>query len=154
MVTWDVSRESGPRGWVIICPRSCSRRCWRGQRKMSEDGRVIARCSTGLMASRFTASRAFKYLPRNTEAHPFSRLKTSGLISPSCLPRRAHSISHVERPSREMRNRSEEHTSELQSHSFISYAVFCLKKNKKKSAQKHRTGAHLTSHGAPPSLSD
>ena len=29
-------------------------------------------------------------------------------------------------------NRSEEHTSELQSHSFISYAVFCLKKKKKK----------------------
>src|ERR1051326_9443853 len=27
------------------------------------------------------------------------------------------------------RSRSEEHTSELQSHSFISYAVFCLKKN-------------------------
>ena len=27
-----------------------------------------------------------------------------------------------------MRDRSEEHTSELQSHSFISYAVFCLKK--------------------------
>ena len=25
-------------------------------------------------------------------------------------------------------SRSEEHTSELQSHSFISYAVFCLKK--------------------------
>src|ERR1051326_9343082 len=30
------------------------------------------------------------------------------------------------------RLRSEEHTSELQSHSFISYAVFCLKKKKKK----------------------
>ena len=30
------------------------------------------------------------------------------------------------------RERSEEHTSELQSHSFISYAVFCLKKKKKK----------------------
>ena len=29
--------------------------------------------------------------------------------------------------------RSEEHTSELQSHSFISYAVFCLKKKKKSS---------------------
>src|SRR5210317_72930 len=29
--------------------------------------------------------------------------------------------------------RSEEHTSELQSHSEISYAVFCLKKNKKQS---------------------
>ena len=28
--------------------------------------------------------------------------------------------------------RSEEHTSELQSHSFISYAVFCLKKKKRK----------------------
>src|ERR1051326_9390258 len=27
-------------------------------------------------------------------------------------------------------DRSEEHTSELQSHSFISYAVFCLKKKK------------------------
>src|ERR1051326_9636091 len=29
--------------------------------------------------------------------------------------------------------RSEEHTSELQSHSFISYAVFCLNKNKRPS---------------------
>ena len=29
------------------------------------------------------------------------------------------------------RKRSEEHTSELQSHSFISYAVFCLKKKTK-----------------------
>ena len=32
---------------------------------------------------------------------------------------------------RKRRRRSEEHTSELQSHSFISYAVFCLKKKKK-----------------------
>src|ERR1051326_9468708 len=31
--------------------------------------------------------------------------------------------------------RSEEHTSELQSHSFISYAVFCLKKKKNKKTQ-------------------
>src|ERR1051326_9463361 len=30
----------------------------------------------------------------------------------------------------EQLRRSEEHTSELQSHSFISYAVFCLKKKK------------------------
>ena len=29
------------------------------------------------------------------------------------------------------KERSEEHTSELQSHSFIAYAVFCLKKQKK-----------------------
>ncbi len=35
--------------------------------------------------------------------------------------------------------RSEEHTSELQSHSFISYAVFCLKKKK----------THTTPHSAP-----
>ena len=32
--------------------------------------------------------------------------------------------------------RSEEHTSELQSHSFISYAVFCLKKKKNKNTKK------------------
>src|SRR6056300_1789283 len=32
--------------------------------------------------------------------------------------------------------RSEEHTSELQSHSEISYAVFCLKKKKKKKNKK------------------
>src|SRR5213596_4065054 len=35
-------------------------------------------------------------------------------------------------------NRSEEHTSELQSHGLISYAVFCLKKKKK------QTFAHCT----------
>ena len=33
--------------------------------------------------------------------------------------------------------RSEEHTSELQSHSFISYAVFCLKKKKIQKKKKH-----------------
>src|ERR1051326_1947284 len=37
-----------------------------------------------------------------------------------------------------VRIRSEEHTSELQSHSFISYAVFCLKK---KHGQFQRPGA-------------
>ena len=36
------------------------------------------------------------------------------------------------------RKRSEEHTSELQSHSFISYAVFCLKKKKKRNRHKKR----------------
>src|SRR6056300_1784843 len=35
--------------------------------------------------------------------------------------------------------RSEEHTSELQSHSEISYAVFCLKKKKKKKKKKTTT---------------
>src|ERR1051326_9298099 len=37
-------------------------------------------------------------------------------------------VDSVENPRVE---RSEEHTSELQSHSFISYAVFCLKKKNK-----------------------
>src|SRR6186713_3664478 len=37
------------------------------------------------------------------------------------------------------RSRSEEHTSELQSHSGISYAVFCLKKKKIKKIQMYIT---------------
>ena len=37
----------------------------------------------------------------------------------------------------ELISRSEEHTSELQSHSFISYAVFCLKKKKKQYKNKN-----------------
>src|SRR5881409_1217753 len=40
---------------------------------------------------------------------------------------------------RRPRRRSEEHTSELQSQSHISYAVFCLKKKKK---QKKKTNKH------------
>src|ERR1051326_9239497 len=42
--------------------------------------------------------------------------------------------------------RSEEHTSELQSHSFISYAVFCLKKKKSKQ-QNTGHGGHSTAVG-------
>src|SRR5881296_4194508 len=38
--------------------------------------------------------------------------------------------------------RSEEHTSELQSHSNISYAVFCLKKKKKKN-KKQTLSTHI-----------
>src|ERR1051326_6645107 len=47
------------------------------------------------------------------------------------------------------RIRSEEHTSELQSHSFISYAVFCLKKQGAKSfyAGKYALWAHALSIG-------
>src|ERR1051326_9492054 len=44
-------------------------------------------------------------------------------------------------------DRSEEHTSELQSHSFISYAVFCLKKKKKQcSATATGLQRHLRCH--------
>src|ERR1051326_9248948 len=45
----------------------------------------------------------------------------AGAISASASAKRALVTASCE-------NRSEEHTSELQSHSFISYAVFCLKK--------------------------
>ena len=43
-------------------------------------------------------------------------------------------------------NRSEEHTSELQSHVRISYAVFCLKKKKKKNKQTNTTHTHTYKH--------
>src|SRR3546814_5844125 len=42
--------------------------------------------------------------------------------------------------------RSEEHTSELQSLMRISYAVFCLKKKKTKPSNTHLTHHHLTNH--------
>src|ERR1051326_9317315 len=45
--------------------------------------------------------------------------------------RKQEGIGTKEDPFRWAVMRSEEHTSELQSHSFISYAVFCLKKKKK-----------------------
>src|ERR1051326_5302585 len=39
----------------------------------------------------------------------------------------AQTLTGLLSPRRSFSSRSEEHTSELQSHSFISYAVFCLK---------------------------
>src|SRR5213080_3565529 len=42
-----------------------------------------------------------------------------------------------------MAPRSEEHTSELQSHSGISYAVFCLKKKKKEVSQENTLNARI-----------
>src|SRR3546814_1337635 len=44
------------------------------------------------------------------------------------------------------RHRSEEHTSELQSLMRISYAVFCLKKNKKKTQKKLKTQEKTPQH--------
>src|SRR3546814_5789765 len=48
-------------------------------------------------------------------------------------------------------NRSEEHTSELQSLMRTSYAVFCLKK--KKQTQKHRETLQMKSHTNTPHIS-
>ncbi len=57
------------------------------------------------------------------------RMKTAPHWSPDS---RWLAISKSQRYTNKHKIRSEEHTSELQSHSFISYAVFCLKKKKKK----------------------
>src|SRR3546814_8198626 len=47
-------------------------------------------------------------------------------------PAALHHVGEQRHPGAEARDRSEEHTSELQSLMRISYAVFCLKKKKKK----------------------
>src|SRR5216110_3711408 len=65
--------------------------------------------------------------PRSTQAHtlfPYTTLFRSRENS-ACYPARAP-------PDRTRDERSEEHTSEFQSRELISYAVFCLKKKKKK----------------------
>src|SRR5213596_4182056 len=46
--------------------------------------------------------------------------------------------------------RSEEHTSELQSHGLISYAVFCLKKKKTPTKKNYTPPHHIT----PPSTNN
>src|SRR3546814_2294087 len=60
--------------------------------------------------------------------HPAGRSRGAGLREPSGMADRRHR--HYGR--RRHYRRSEEHTSELQSLMRISYAVFCLKKKKKK----------------------
>src|SRR3546814_7681118 len=60
--------------------------------------------------------------------------------SPSASMTKIEASSPVGCPPRQRTaNRSEEHTSELQSLMRISYAVFCLKKKKKNIPQKHTT---------------
>src|SRR3546814_5697179 len=49
----------------------------------------------------------------------------------------------------QLRVRSEEHTSELQSLMRISYAVFCLKKKRNSLNNKHRTGAEYKVRSKP-----
>src|SRR3546814_1804931 len=74
-----------------------------------------------------------------------SRRRASADRLPSasaCLPRaetRRRRKSRTRRaPARRRGQRSEEHTSELQSLMRISYAVFCLKKKKKKKNHKYK----------------
>src|ERR1051326_9323412 len=62
---------------------------------------------------------------RNSNAQ---RADTIGLIAGDSVRGDPDPIDIQDRIGAVERTRSEEHTSELQSHSFISYAVFCLKK--------------------------
>src|SRR3546814_10830373 len=59
-------------------------------------------------------------------------LQGFGLLGPVHYRRRWQSIDHGCLPAGPGHGRSEEHTSELQSLMRISYAVFCLKKKKKR----------------------
>src|SRR6056300_1997633 len=63
----------------------------------------------------------------NLNTLPYTTLFRSRPLGPSMNAGR----SGTRFASRKTCSRSEEHTSELQSHSEISYAVFCLKKKKK-----------------------
>src|SRR5213596_3933526 len=74
--------------------------------------------------------------PRSTQDRtlfPYTTLFRSAPASAPCWTRRPASTGR--------RCRSEEHTSELQSHGLISYAVFCLKKKKGNTYVKD-AGAH------------
>src|SRR3546814_9035571 len=59
-----------------------------------------------------------------------------GRLLPGCHGVSLSCSSMSASPAVSLRRRSEEHTSELQSLMRISYAVFCLKKKKKKNAHK------------------
>src|SRR3546814_4170198 len=69
-------------------------------------------------------------------------VNTLRTVATSCQQMRDHIKTVVFRP-----DRSEEHTSELQSLMRISYAVFCLKKKKKESKPKsHTTRTNVKKH--------
>src|SRR3546814_6903522 len=67
---------------------------------------------------------------RRLHRNPHRRLRRASRAAPG----RRHAVCRPE-PARQVADRSEEHTSELQSLMRISYAVFCLKK--KKNTQKN-----------------
>src|SRR6187431_3481578 len=71
--------------------------------------------------------------PRSTQQSTLFPYTTLFRSPPSC-PADFHSMT-TSSGARMMR-RSEEHTSELQSRTVISYAVFCLKKKKKNTGEK------------------
>src|SRR3546814_3152645 len=70
-------------------------------------------------------------------ARPGARAARSGADGPAVRHRRGRGCARQARPAR--LDRSEEHTSELQSLMRISYAVFCLKKKKKSKSYNSHT---------------
>src|SRR6056300_1967060 len=94
---------------------------------------AILRVSTDPAAAIFLSDFFFLMIrrpPRSTLSLTLFPYTT--LFRPCPSRRHPHSSGRWRRPyRRRIRPRSEEHTSELQSHSEISYAVFCLKKKKK-----------------------
>src|SRR3546814_3414695 len=80
-------------------------------------------------------------------------------VAGACVQFRAaveRRLARIEREAREPRagdrrsvDRSEEHTSELQSLMRISYAVFCLKKKKKKNKKRHLTTQNNIKYRSP-----
>src|SRR6059058_2401187 len=73
----------------------------------------------------------------STSLHTLSLHDALPICTRAVLPRIRHRCAIDSRRAR--RERSEEHTSELQSRNDISYAVFCLKKKN----QKNKTRRHL-----------
>src|ERR1051326_4833138 len=85
--------------------------------RMIKDGNNGGYANDWLIGDRKTGEIA--YLELGLKNTPLWRTKDGYFIS-----------SNFARDPKLILQRSEEHTSELQSHSFISYAVFCLKKKK------------------------
>ena len=81
--------------------------------------------------------------PKTVDPRSLGRAEAVGEDSPISHPRdrgaQAFEENQRRAESRLRSFRSEEHTSELQSHSFISYAVFCLKKKIKTNTYQIRT---------------
>src|SRR5881275_3401943 len=79
--------------------------------------------------------------PRSTlfrTLFPYTTLFRSRALIPALPQVRDGDAGDLEQLAAIDRQRSEEHTSELQSHGTISYAVFCLKKKKKKKKKKEK----------------
>src|SRR3546814_5016598 len=104
----DLVQKSG-NGWRARCP-GCAGRSRKLSVGVSDDGRILLHCFGGCEAAVV--------------------VQAAGLTIADLFPERLAADTPEERRRRQRlaRERSEEHTSELQSLMRISYAVFCLKK--------------------------